>query len=961
MKFTPTVILNTGCQFKFYPLVCIEGDKDHFPLAQPEYCTANQNVKNPFKLFEEKIKNDANKEAQRERIKEELEARTRQDSPYSVWRFVDDNCSFVKMRYTTKKIVTKIKDACVVSCFGGIEFAIETNKDDGTNKRGVFYKNFPIAADDPDYVKYINNGSDTIKQHSVYNGYANNTWSDSFKIKICETDIFGFGDKCIALELKIGFRNPRNNGNPDTVDLVCDFGNTRTIALLLEETSRISEIPDKCEPVTLKESSDIMATEESLSDVSNGIVNSWFVLHHTVFDTDNSNPDLLEEYLEGKYMPSSGGWGFFNRGKKFCVTAKELRIPQMFVQSAPIVLGDKAEELMNDAWVKGIIDRGANLEQSSPKRYYWDNQQVRADWNMIPRLRGGGIQLAPPALRAEILRYISESGKYVDPENVDCARRPDMNPATPRYPRASTFVWMLVYILEKAWSQINTKGGVHTFRLKKLRNVIVTYPSGWTKDQVNEYRKRCQEAVDIFQKMNFPKAQQNVKLIMDLDEAVASQIPYVFSEIHGFNDNAEAWLEIVGKTRMGAQSVRIMNFDIGGGTTDVSVVEYTNDRNIGFPNLTPALVYKNGVKFGGDEILRKIILHIVLKSISSQVANQDSSSDRLYTDLYNIFTTPTNAGDAIKRKRILRLCLIPFAIKILSDLSSGVATGGVANVNLGDTEITDAQWNEAENFFANKHILGFPGTNALYSYSPKEVNELIQNEFANLMKTCSAVAAQHDIDIFFMSGKTSELPCVIQLAQRVISLPNNRIIGAKNYRVGDWYPFKSKNGMIDDAKSVTAVGAALYTLLSSGVVNGWRINKPIGKYHLNTEWGRITGQANIYTRMFANADDDTIQCASGLLIGKKMSPDAEADPVYLLKRKDGNPHAPLLNVTFRKKVENISSDMPDSNDAIVDTREFIELVSVIDNGRDITSEFELIVCQENPDANEFWQDSGLLA
>ncbi len=938
--YTPTVIANTGCQYKFYPLVLIEGSHDDFQF-DAEHRIAD--VIAHFAMLDKTQQNDIVTQANEKKWL----------PVYSLGEEDDDApavvCPYIKARFAIKNVCNSI--------FAGIEFAIETNQDDGTHRRGIIYKKFAVAADDENYAKFVTGRDSVIQPASVYNAIGIGMWSPEYTFNISEKE---------KLVLKIGFKHAKNQDNPVKVDLVCDFGNTRTVALLVEETGTISEIPQHCSPVRLKLSPDVLPNKKDILDVTNGIVNSWFVLHHTDFDKEDASPDLLEDFLYGESIPSNSVVKRLFGKSRYCITKKESRIPQMFVHCSPVVLGNKAENLLNDAWVANFLNHGANIEQSSPKRYYWDNQQSE-EWHMIPMKKNDDILLKPSVLRAEILRYISESGKYVDPELAQNVEKPNPNPESPKYPRACTFVWMLVHILERAWRQLNiNENDIDHFVLKKLKNVIVTYPSGWTKDQVDVYRERCQEAIDIFQKMNFTKDDQDVKLIMDLDEAVASQIPYVFSEIHEFNNNAEAWIKIAGKIRNNKSSVRIMNFDIGGGTTDIAIIEYSNaSKKVGIINLIPTLLYKNGITFGGDDLLKGIILDIVLNSISKQVANASITPQTLNEQLVKIFTNDIPKDKIKQRIRILRLCLIPFAIKILSDISTGIATGESACLYLADASITATQWQEATEFFDSLGILGFPGFDARYEYSPREVNNMIQRDFTELLKYCASVAAENDIDIFFMSGKTSEQPCLMQLAQDTISLPKNRIVAAKNYRVGNWYPFISAKGTIEDAKSVTAVGAALYTLLQKGTIPSWRIQKPVSKLTQSSEWGLFDTLRNGGEPFFKASAPDNHECCEEMraeyIIAKRMSPDSESEPVYKFRRKDGVKHGPDLQVRLQKKREDITSELPSGEKCVVDVREYLQLVSVVDAGKDTTDEYELIICQENAGAEKFWQDSGLLS
>ena len=148
------------------------------------------------------------------------------------------------------------------------------------------------------------------------------------------------------------------------------------------------------------------------------------------------------------------------------------------------------------------------------------------------------------------------------------AERPPRNPNQAIYPRSATLVWMLIEILEKAWEQCNINSSdVQRYLQYALKNVIITYPSGWSCDEIALYRKLCTTAVEIFERTTFGTSGQiSNNINTKVDEAVASQLPYLFSEIHRLDDDAKAWMSIAGKCdKDGRTTVRIMSFDIGGG------------------------------------------------------------------------------------------------------------------------------------------------------------------------------------------------------------------------------------------------------------------------------------------------------------------------------------------------------------------------------------------------------------
>ena len=96
------------------------------------------------------------------------------------------------------------------------------------------------------------------------------------------------------------------------------------------------------------------------------------------------------------------------------------RIPQMFTQLSPVLLGDQAEREFNRPYARAMISVGANLQLSSPKRYYWDDTRGNVWWNLLLNEWDKAYNESPrdatalPTLQGEMLRFIPEDGSILD-------------------------------------------------------------------------------------------------------------------------------------------------------------------------------------------------------------------------------------------------------------------------------------------------------------------------------------------------------------------------------------------------------------------------------------------------------------------------------------------------------------------------------------------------------------------
>ena len=182
-----------------------------------------------------------------------------------------------------------------------------------------------------------------------------------------------------------------------------------------------------------------------------------------------------------------------------------------------------------------------------------------------------------------------------------------------------------------------------SFVPRRFRKVLVTYPSGWTDREVETYRKCCEDALDIFSAVNVrngvssPLRLELVKREQSPDEAVAGQLPFLFSETIRYpGQTVGDWIATMGRHRGGedsADTIRVMNFDIGGGTTDISILEYRDcgQAGTGINDLSNKLLFKDGQSLAGDDLLKRIIEKVIL--YVTQTAKERLSLD-MYHDHY---------------------------------------------------------------------------------------------------------------------------------------------------------------------------------------------------------------------------------------------------------------------------------------------------------------------------------------
>lgn len=779
---------------------------------------------------------------------------------------------------------------------------------------------------------------------------------------------FAIGD-VDHVQIRLGARSPQ--AKVKDVDIILDLGNTRTVGILFDHdahggaTNQISasQLESAFTPLELK--SELGAsTEETAHKGSTEIVSSWMVLHaldHQIYQRpqEAQPPPLLGRDVRN-FRISENRVGLFRKIVKSVDPRARVcdLVPQMFCACSPVLLGDAARRQFFLDYAKNMssVD-GANFQQSSPKRYYWDDRKMSGNWHMLLNEWDESYDDAPkealslPTVQGEMFRYIREDGHPLDLssglESVSAGMRPSAMPAEPRYPRQSTLTWFLLHVLERAYAQINqTIGGC--FVPRRLRKVMITYPSGWTDGEISRYRERCQEALDIFTTCNVYHGLQNAVERLEMvakdespDEAVAGQLPFIFSEIERFRGiEASTWFSIVGKTRAGRPTVRAMNFDIGGGTTDLSIIEYADvaPAGAGYKRLSTTLLFKDGRTLAGDDLQKRIIEEVVLKPL----ANEGGATGAA---VHAVFGGAQNKTPRSVRSRLVRNCLIPLAQHCMAH--SGEVSHTFTAAGVGIAPQSWAEFNKALEKTGNGQNVAVDSQRQ-FQCTSSVVLDIVKEQFERLFDYCALYAAAYDVDLVIFSGKTSELPAVRELAKRFVPLDENRLIFARSFKPGDWYPFRDDNGCIEDAKTVTAVGAALYHALKCGRIAGWTIdgNPVTSTEEVRNEWGVYSAMIGPRQSVFIDIANSaaTVPLLLGSSIARRRNSSAEPEPVYRLLVRNQAKYANVANDPFDVK--------------LVRMGESLKIDKVSQGGNELPLEDFELKFWPCADDSGFWQETG---
>jgi hypothetical protein len=246
-------------------------------------------------------------------------------------------------------------------------------------------------------------------------------------------------------------------------------------------------------------------------------------------------------------------------------------------------------------------------------------------------------------------------------------------------------------------------------------------------------------------------------------------------------------------------------------------------------------------------------------------------------------------------------------------------------------------------------------------FFPEQIGDCVKTVLLPIVQSLVKYVCAFDVDLVTLSGKPSELPQVRELLDMLLPIECHRIIQAKNFMAGDWYPMSSDN-RINDAKTVTAVGAALYQAVRNGKIEGWKINRTHQPPTRNegcfdNYWVAMPkrGARSRTDPFFDRGSEDTVEkeIMIGTKIGRMRFKESKPEQVYRFRwTEQGKPKNgainQILNVTLHRKYNENSEEIEELELVKVESADGIEFRLGVD--------VELQLCTLNDD--EFWLDSG---
>ena len=341
------------------------------------------------------------------------------------------------------------------------------------------------------------------------------------------------------------------------------------------------------------------------------------------------------------------------------------------------------------------------------------------------------------------------------------------------------------------------------------------------------------------------------EVFMDWNEAEAGQVVYIYNESQKtFQGNCKAFISCLRRPTVRSRiaerlvdadgdallSARIASLDIGGGTTDLVIKDYTFKRDVPSyaADIIPHEVFTDGFKIAGDDILHDLIKECIMTRLALTLVRYNINFKPVLQQLVGEVNSG-NVRNEMLRSQLTQQILVKIAYKLLFHLenldpfaNSCIVKGSVRDF-LCDTESNPALPINVKRpgpcempnpdvvaFVDNimgQYLRGFSIMDFKLSFDIAKINRTLMegrkfNLCRILAKLCE-VLTTYDCDLLLLTGRSSKLPGIRSFFLQRLNLPSARVVPMHSYRCDTWYPFKRDGEFIGDPKTTASVGALL--------------------------------------------------------------------------------------------------------------------------------------------------------
>ncbi len=500
---------------------------------------------------------------------------------------------------------------------------------------------------------------------------------------------------------------------------------------------------------------------------------------------------------------------------------------------------------------------------SSPKRYLWDVAPIPQPWSFQPRDYEDPD--VPPLIQRTVARHMNPRGDVLAEVERDkglykslVSSRAEIGDlggmlSQLTFSRSSFFTLMTAEILVQALSMINgyqvRQTRAFTDAPRRLNRLILTLPSAMPVREQRIMRSRVHAALTlVWELMGWNTAQSTIlakpELIVRWDEASCVQFVYIYTEIvRKFGGDVVGFFDLAGRRRPFAEagrqpespapqpSLRVASVDIGGGTTALMITTYYEERGRA---IVPVQTFRESFRIAGDDVLKAVIEQAVLPGLERHLAACGVSAPRDF--LANRFggnRANMSEQDKHLRQQFVLGVLQPLGIDLLRAFESAdradeeqvesltigtlIERGRYAGASPRIEGYVAAEANQLANHAAGT---AFALRDVSIDYDFRRIRAAVTGVLDEIFSNIAEVLGHFDCDVVLLAGRPSRLPATVDLMVDKLAVAPDRIIPMHEYRVGAWYPFKTRDNVrISDPKTATVVGGMLCALAERQIVN----------------------------------------------------------------------------------------------------------------------------------------------
>ena len=625
---------------------------------------------------------------------------------------------------------------------------------------------------------------------------------------------------------------------------------------------------------------------------------------------------------------------------------------------------------------------------SGPKRYLWDEEEFPLDWRFN---QPDAEMVEPLANEGVFVGLVNQVGDALCDLDQD---DPDRFPViSPRYSRSSLMTFGIAEILSQTLGMINSPSQrmrMPNYDLvRALSKIVLTIPPAMPLQEQVILKKRAMQACKlVWQSLGHldddgnPVGDEHPPLpevVIKYDEATCSQVVWLYSMIVSqFGGSAPSMFRALkrpfGQDKSSENELRVASIDIGGGTTDLVITDYSLEGSGEIVTIVPNQIFREGFTIAGDDILKRVVQAHVISAIESEIKNSGISDP---TSITKELFGADRANEDIQVKTLRRQCttqvLAPLGLALIKEYENIAKVASLEPQRKSIKELISTPITPRVVSFINDVVHKAGGTN----FDLLKINLLVDlvavdqtvesgTELIRVLEALCEVVYAHNCDVLLLTGRPTKLKGVVSTVKKQLAMPIERIIQMNGFRCGTWYPFH-EYGVIGDPKTTAAVGAMLCTLSEGGIANflfsSERLNlksttKFIGKLSID---GQIANQDIFYSDVKLDDPDYALpetnfDFRGPMWIGFRQLPIERwrASLIYIIDYADEDAKRKLHSLTPLKV--SLKRDVGKIRRGETERFEIAEILSK--DGAVVNRRSLKLQLQTLPDNSGYWLDSG---